>query len=61
MIIDIHVHPQFLEPQPGKIPSQLETTNLLKPRSQLSFSTTEPPKGRAIQEYIVEHSVVGLR
>ena len=28
MIIDIHAHPQFLEPQPGKIPSQPETRKL---------------------------------
>jgi len=28
MIIDIHVHPQFLEPQPGSIPSQLDTRKL---------------------------------
>ena len=28
MIIDIHVHPQFLEPQPGQTPSQLETRKL---------------------------------
>ncbi|MDH4067723.1 MAG: amidohydrolase family protein [Dehalococcoidia bacterium] len=28
MIIDVHVHPQFLEPQPGNIPSQLETRKL---------------------------------
>ncbi len=28
MIIDVHVHPQFMEPQPGNMPSQLDTKKL---------------------------------
>jgi len=28
MIIDVHVHPQFIEPQQGNLPSQLEAKKL---------------------------------
>ncbi len=28
MIIDMHAHPRFLEPQQGNIPSQQDTTKL---------------------------------